>query len=101
MAWAINMTIMSVICFIFNSSRINRDSSSPFFRSLVNIGISLEIGLLPISEIFCDCCCQSSFSVINDQWFQHLNVAWLDHISQTMQLGEYQKESCHFILLSC
>jgi hypothetical protein len=44
MARAVNMTVMTRVGFIFDVGGVDRDTTSLFFRRLVNFGVVRELG---------------------------------------------------------
>ena len=64
MAWAVNVGIVSFVCFILNVRCVDCNSSFSFFRSLIDV-FKINFFSQPlVRQHFWDCRCQSSFSVI-------------------------------------
>src|SRR5690606_5449713 len=64
-AWAVYVSIVSVLCFILNVRSSNGNSSFSFFRSFVNGIESPGFCCTILSQHSCNSCCQSSLAVVN------------------------------------
>ena len=65
MAWAVNVCIVTVSCFVFNVCSVDCDTAFTFFWSFVDHAVILEVSLAFFSQYFCDCSSQSSFTMVN------------------------------------
>ena len=58
--WAVDVSIVTIVGFIFHVRRRNRDTALTFFRGPVNFVIGLEV-----TKIFGDRRCQRGFTMVN------------------------------------
>ena len=87
MAGAVNVCVMSVLCFILNVSCGNGDTTFSFFRSLVDHIESYSFtGSKSCIQSLGNSCCQSSFTMVN--------VA--DGTNVTMRLVSFKFSFSHF-----
>ena len=45
MAWAVNVCIVTLVCFILNVSCVNCDTTLSLFRSLIDVSVINEISI--------------------------------------------------------
>ena len=62
---AVDVAVVPGSRLVLDSGCVDRDASGFFFRSLVNIGVVFELGLLFVCEVFRDGCRQCRLSVID------------------------------------
>lgn len=62
---AVNMAIVPVISLVFDVGRIDCNATSFFLRSLVNFGVTGELGATLAGKDLGDCSGQSGFTVID------------------------------------
>jgi hypothetical protein len=65
MAGAVNMTIMTRVGFIFDMSRVDRDTSCLLFGGLVNLCIVCKFGTTPSGKNLGDGSCQGRLAMVD------------------------------------
>ena len=91
MAWAVNVCIVTFVCFIFNVCRVDCNTTFTFFRSLVDISIVFEFSVAFFSQNFGDGSCQSSFAVVDVT----------DRANVNMRFGSFVMFFSHLLFLQC
>ena len=91
MARAVNVCIMTFVCFIFNMCRVDCNTTFTFFRSLVDISIVFEFSVAFFSQNFGDGSCQSSFAVVDVT----------DRANVNMRFGSFVMFFSHLLFLQC
>ena len=91
MAGAVNVSVVSVGCFVFNVSCGNCDTTFSFFGSLVDVFESYSFtDLVSFVQCLCDCCSQSCFTMVNVT----------DSTNIHMRFGSFKFCLCHFKISS-
>jgi hypothetical protein len=63
--WAVNVSVVTILCFVLNVSCVDCDTSFSFFRSRVDVSVVLLFCKALKSECLCDSCCKSCLTVVN------------------------------------
>ena len=63
--WAIDMTVMAILCFVFNRGGINGNTSCLLLWRLVDISIVLERRCILLRQVLCNGSCKRRFTMIN------------------------------------
>ena len=86
MAWAVNVCIVTLVCFILNVSCVNCDTTLSLFRSLIDVSVINEISIAFEVENLCDSSSKCCFTMVN--------VA--DCTNVNMGLISFKFFSCHW-----
>ena len=66
MSWAVNVCVVSLCCLILYVCCRDSDSTFSLFWSLIDVIESYScITFYSLRQNLCDCCCQSSFTMVN------------------------------------
>ena len=65
MARAVNMRIVTLVCLILNVCGVDRDTALALFRSLVDVGVILELGKSLLGKHLRDGSRQSGLAMID------------------------------------
>lgn len=65
MSWTVNVAVVPRIGLVLDVSRVDGDTTSLFFRRLINLSIVRELGTTTLSEHFGNGCRQGRLAMIN------------------------------------
>ena len=63
--WAVNVSIVTLVCLVLYVSSVDCDTTLSLFRSLIDISIVLKLSITFVCKILCDSSCKSSLTVVN------------------------------------